>query len=225
MTDAHIFWCRDDGDFPVERLGTALAPAEREELAGFTGDLRRRDFTISRALLRHAFTRCLGMPADALRFRRDSDGRLLFATPGPWQFSLSHCPGMVAIVVAGSACGIDVERPRDAAVMKVAERYFADAETAWLRARTEDRQQRDFFRLWTLKEAGVKALGQGLAHNLSKLAFTLGDAGPRLLAPSPALQLQQLDLDSHLLAAAVATNDKVRWHVSERALADLSGDI
>jgi len=84
------------------------------------------------------------------------------------EFSVSHCDGLTAVVVSASgACGIDVEsenRRLGTDVGTFARRWLSQREAERLdRVADDDERARAFMRLWTLKEAYVKALGLGIA--------------------------------------------------------------
>ena len=77
------------------------------------------------------------------------------------EFSLSHSGNMVVCVVSEEPVGCDAEEIRKAP-KGVAERCFTDGEQAWLSQFSVDEYDREFFRLWTMKESYVKMTGEGL---------------------------------------------------------------
>ena len=82
-------------------------------------------------------------------------------------FSLSHSGPWVVCAVGDAPLGVDVEQPR--CTMAIAKRFFCPEELP----RTEDK---DFLlRLWTAKEAFVKALGGGLTIPLDSFRVILGN--------------------------------------------------
>lgn len=221
MMTARLLWLQDDASASLQPLAARLPDEEQRELAGFAHRERQRNFILSRSLLRHTLARLLDKPASDIRFRRDASGRLLPATTNALHFSLSHSRKQIAIVVAEVPCGVDLEHPRGIDTLRIATRYFAAAEVAWLRELGEAERQRDFFRLWTLKEAAVKALGQGLADNLGRLAFSLAGGLPQPLDSATGLRLWQRQEEEFFLAAAVATADEVEWDYRECKLTAL----
>ncbi len=64
--------------------------------------------------------------------------------------------------------GVDLEQLRELR-RGVAERWFSASECALLRQMPPEA----FFEFWTLKEAAVKATGEGLARGLSRAQVTL----------------------------------------------------
>jgi 4'-phosphopantetheinyl transferase len=126
----------------------------------------------------------LGVPAGDVTFHEDEHGRPELASP--WRdvlhFNWSHSGEMAIIAVARDVIpGIDIEqlRPRPRAI-QLAERFFHPAEIAALEALEDSSREAAFLRLWTSKEAVLKALGRGLAFGLNRLHVTVEDEGMRL---------------------------------------------
>jgi 4'-phosphopantetheinyl transferase len=76
--------------------------------------------------------------------------------------------------VAHFPVGIDTEsRDREHKQADMAQTVLAPSELALLTAYPFDRQPEIFLRLWTLREAYVKATGQGISFPREDFAFTL----------------------------------------------------
>ncbi len=92
-------------------------------------------------------------------------------------FNWSHS-GHHALMAVGRDIlpGIDVElrRPR-ARAMQIAQRFFSSEEVDALFGLPEAAREQAFLRLWTAKEAVVKALGRGLAFGLDRLSVGFVD--------------------------------------------------
>ena len=86
-------------------------------------------------------------------------------------FNLSHAKGIAACIVSDSICGIDCEGIRPYRE-NVARRAFSESERALLEAVSGEERDLLFVRLWTLKEAYVKALGDGISYPLDKASFS-----------------------------------------------------
>ena len=74
-----------------------------------------------------------------------------------------------------------MELPRRRRSDAIARRFFAPGEQRRLFALGEAERYREFFRLWTCKEAFLKATGEGLSRSLRSYEIELADAGARLL--------------------------------------------
>lgn len=133
----------------------------------------------SRGLLRLLLGASLGRPPHSLCFVANAYGKPALADTEGLHFNLSHCRDMALIGLSCAApLGVDVERirplpDRDALIAHC----FSRAEQAWLSCQPPASQERDFFRLWTAKEAVLKALGSGLATPLESISIRLPEAG------------------------------------------------
>lgn len=216
MNHAHIAWLEDDGS---SLEGFALPAHELAEMQRFKHLSRQRSFFLSRLLLRQTLSVLL--PGHAPQFSRTESGRLVLASHGDWHISLSHAQAGIAVIVAQRPCGIDIEPPRPVAMEKITARYFSAGENATMLATPTAHRPALFFRLWTLKEAGAKALGEGLADNMARLAFDVSGEQPRTCTGTPALQLWQEQVGTHLMAAAVTGTHAVQWQVRRFHIAEL----
>ncbi len=85
-------------------------------------------------------------------------------------FNISHSGHYVVCAVGPAEIGIDVERVRKVN-LRIAERFFSDAEIHDLMARDENDRMQYFITLWTIKESYLKAIGRGLTQHLN--SFTI----------------------------------------------------
>jgi 4'-phosphopantetheinyl transferase len=73
----------------------------------------------------------------------------------------------------------------DLDIMPLAHRYFAVAEGAALAAMAHSQRSEAFHRIWTLKEAYLKARGEGLSYGLDRFTVSCDPDRPaRLLQDS-----------------------------------------
>lgn len=92
------------------------------------------------------------------------------------RYNLSHANGIAACFISDLECGVDCENVRDFRP-NVMKRAFSEKERLLVESATEELRPLMFFRLWTLKEAYVKALGEGIVYPLEKAEFILSDNG------------------------------------------------
>lgn len=173
---------------PLEAL---LAPEEHARLRRYARLPDRRQSLLARVLARTVLSSYLDCCGGSLRFSTNAYGKPILL-PGdaaaPFHFNLTHSHGAIACAVSTAhEVGIDVEdEGRRLQYLDLAERYFARPEAAYLRTLSEEQRPGAFFAIWTLKEAFVKSLGQGLTYPLDTFCFELaGDrlVGFRTLAP------------------------------------------
>ena len=89
-------------------------------------------------------------------------------------FSISHGRELVAVAVARSRVGIDVEAVHVfPGVMQVAGIFFAPEMVNELEAAESDATRTAlFYRFWTLGEAFIKATGEGITQGFQSFAFS-----------------------------------------------------
>lgn len=150
---------RDDVD--PGHVAANLSAAERRRRDAFF-DARAGDrWGRVRGVLRELLGAYSGQPPAALHFALSAYGKP--ALPGRVSFSVAHTGGLALYAVArGIRVGIDVERIDPArASLLVADAFMSAAESEHLRTCRDDVRAREFFRLWTRREALIKARGTG----------------------------------------------------------------
>ena len=91
-----------------------------------------------------------------------------------YEFSISHTAGVVIIAVSLGRVGVDIESIRHRKnILGIAERFFAKNELESLK--DSSCIYKDFFTLWTLKEAQVKMTSDGIAKGLMTATFDLDE--------------------------------------------------
>lgn len=83
-------------------------------------------------------------------------------------FNISHSGDFVVLAVSDSEIGVDIECKTDPG-RRVTERFFTEAEKSYVR--NDD----DFRRIWTMKEAFIKCLGKGLSIPLRSFSVAKQD--------------------------------------------------
>jgi len=124
-------------------------------------------FLASHAALRLALATYRGTPAHELAFETGSGGRPELAWSSgapPIRFNLTHTSGLFAVSLTRRvACGVDAERLSTGAVDdSLLSAILSPFELARLSTLTRNEATAAFHRLWTRKEAVLKALGLGL---------------------------------------------------------------
>ena len=134
-------------------------------------------------------------------------------------FNLSHSGNRAALALArGTDIGIDIEVPtRPRAHRELAGRYFCAREADAIAAADENERERLFLRLWTAKEAVLKALGRGLAFGLDRLEFDPAAAAPVLLRIAPDGG-NAGDWQVHALPLTLPAIGHVAWRGGDRRL-------
>jgi 4'-phosphopantetheinyl transferase len=90
-------------------------------------------------------------------------------------FSFSSCRfGFLGAWSSTHGIGVDIEdQTRNLEAAELAQRFFADAEAKAVEGAGGLSRTRTFFQLWTLKEAALKSIGEGLPFGLDAFEFEL----------------------------------------------------
>ena len=197
--EAHIFLVSTD-----TFTQPCLSPDEQERAARFRFAEHRETFSAARSALRTILGRYLECDPHAIQFGAGAHGKPYIDQPAsapPVHFNLSHSHRSAVIAVTGAGpIGIDMEHIRlNVAHDEIARRYFSPKEQEWLESRPENERKRDFFRLWVLKEALIKADGRGLSMTLAAAEIGFMDNCPRVAAGN--WWVQELELVENFTAA------------------------
>ena len=169
----------------LEHHRALLSAAERQKNAALGHPALRDRDTNCRGLLRRHLALLLDAPAKALTLQTTGKGKPVLANAHKsLHFNLSHSGNYAAIAFHKTApVGIDIERI-DAArePLRLSQRFFSAEESLALAALEEQDRLRQFYRLWTLKEAYIKTRGDSIFDGLRAPGFDVAtqqnDAGP-----------------------------------------------
>lgn len=157
----------DEADYPMYLF--CLDPNERRQASQFKNKILRVRYAAIHARVREIIADAVDSAPESLRIHRTSYGKPYLADFPDVSFNLSHTQNRVAVAL-GYQCrlGIDIEicKPR-ANLNGLANKCFGDEEKAYWHSLPEPLKLREFYRLWTRKEAFVKATGRGIALGLS----------------------------------------------------------
>jgi 4'-phosphopantetheinyl transferase len=187
-------------------LLAANSEAELRYAERMTSESAHRQFIAAQAALRLVLERYLDEPAPAIRFRRGEHGKpfLVPEYASELQFNLTHSHDVALVAVTlGREIGVDIEKVRERpAFERLAARFYAEQERAALAATPEADRERSFFRLWTRKEAHLKATGTGLSVNLKAIDT---------LAPAPSWWYHEFAPADEYVASVAGTGDLPRF--------------
>jgi len=161
----------------LERWGTWLSPDERVRAARYRFDADRRRFAWTRGILRTLLASYVGGPPDQIHFGAAAKGKLHLTPRDGLRFNVSHSHEWALIALTRDReVGVDVEHHRSLRhdLFAIATRFFAPAEVAALRALDAAEQEPAFYRVWSRKEAYIKATGEGVSAGLDTFEVSIG---------------------------------------------------
>lgn len=170
---------------PAEHGIATLTDDERARAARFRFDRDRNRWLGAHVALRRILGAELGVAAERIRYLRGPAGKPAVAWPADTglEFNLSDSGDLALLALSRiGPVGVDVEHlERIPDFSTIAESHFADDERRALLALPSPDQLEGFYRIWTRKEAYIKAIGIGLGFALDRFAVTLAREAPRLL--------------------------------------------
>jgi 4'-phosphopantetheinyl transferase len=206
---ADVWWAGRKDASP--RLAGLLDPVERERWAGYRRDADRDRFMVGCALAKTVIGACTGREPAEVSFDRTCrecgrpHGKPVLRH-GTLEFSVAHSGDAVAVAVATSPVGVDVEqltdRPHEVGggdPASLARLVLAEPERLRLAAVDPPGQARAFLVAWARKEAVTKAKGDGLRAPFSEVVVAADAGAPRLAAwpyPGDPGGVSLLDLDA-----------------------------
>lgn len=154
----------------LENLWNLLSPAEQQRALRFKFDLHRNRFIAAKGSLRLLLGEYLGIAPEIICFSTNTHGKpfLTKQSDKPLYFNASDSQDLALFALSHQEwIGVDLEFIRDSSdSLAIAQRFFSDHEYQYLLQLPATQQQTAFFKIWTLKEAFIKALGLGLSFPL-----------------------------------------------------------
>lgn len=181
LEDNQVHAWRANLDLPtaeINQLASLLSPDEIDRANKFRFPQHRRRFIAARGILRELLGNYLQISPDNLEFEYGDRGKPRLAVSmgdSSLQFNISHSQEYALYGFTNDhPIGVDLEYLREMEdVAKIAERFFSPQESKLIASLHSEQQQRVFFKLWTTKEAFLKAIGTGLAGSLASLDISL----------------------------------------------------
>jgi 4'-phosphopantetheinyl transferase len=180
--EVHLWWGPlAIGGEVLARCRALLDPAEIARAERLRIPEARRRFIAARATLRTILGEVTATEPRAVRFAYGEHGKPRLAGGGPC-FNASGSGDHVVVALAGAELGVDLELLRPLARPEaLAQRICTAAELAAWEKLPEADLDAALLRLWTAKEAALKALGTGLGGGLRNVELELdGSRPPRL---------------------------------------------
>ncbi len=171
----------------TRRCAAVLSEAELQRTNRFKLEEHRTGF-----IQRRAFRRFCGamasesiMPLSEFDFVETDKGRPQLHEFPNFCFSFSSCrSGFIGAWSPSHKFGVDIEDvTRKLDTRELSRKFFSPAEAMIVEEQEEESSKRVFFNFWTLKEAALKSIGEGLPFGLDTFEFELKPRPSVVLAP------------------------------------------
>lgn len=166
----------------VTGLFSSLSQDEKERSKRFYFARDQNRYITGRGMLRALLGNYLGIKPDQIEFSYGAYGKPALGTTfhgKNLQFNLSHSNDKVIYIFNwDQPIGIDIEHARPMKDMDdFALQCFTPNECNFIHALSKDKKQESFFKLWTCKEAFLKANGSGLTVPINQVEVSLATDG------------------------------------------------
>lgn len=168
----------------------------------------KKQFIIAHTFIRILLSNYLKIPLQQISLNRDTHGKIMLEGGGRnISFNLSHSDDWVVLAFSKyKDLGVDIERIHDIQdFLQIAEHFFRKEECEYISKTDAESPLCKFYKVWTIKEAFVKATGEGLSRSLK--TFSVGrDSIIRIQADQNALGVWRyftLDIDRNYAATVV----------------------
>jgi 4'-phosphopantetheinyl transferase len=180
-----------------------LSASERDRLARIAADARRQQFVAGRWQARQLLAEVAGGPPQAWALGAPDDLPPNVEGHPEWQLSVSHSGDRVAVALAATPVGIDLEAPRPRRdVEGLIDLCCTEGERALFVACDRAGREDLFHELWTVKESWLKARREWMAPaRLRQLDARPADEG----------EVRTWRGEGHWLALCAPVDAVVRW--------------
>ena len=160
----------------TRRCAAVLSEAELQRADTFVTEEGKSHFQQRRAFRRYCGALASQQPLSDIVFEETDKGRpYLPGRPDLWFSFSSSRTGFLGAWSWTHAIGVDLEdQTRDLGAVELARGYFSHAEAEAVEGVADGLTRlKNFNQLWSLKEAALKSIGEGLPYGLDTFEFEL----------------------------------------------------
>jgi 4'-phosphopantetheinyl transferase len=173
----HVHIWRASLDYSKSKLNLligSLSKDETERADRFYFEKDRTQFIVRRGILKQIISKYLEIDPKNLLFEYNRFGKPFLNSNSPkhdFRFNMSHSKNMALYCISHQKdVGIDIEYiQKDIEFLQIIDRFFSHNEKKFIQKINIDKRKEAFFKIWTRKEAILKALGKGISFPLEKV--------------------------------------------------------
>ncbi len=211
--EAANLWLVDIADAAaIPSDSSTLSADEMARANRFVRAQDRTSFILARAALRRLLGQATGVRPENLSFSVGPYGKPFLAGRQDVQFNVSHSGSLALIGVSTERpIGVDIELMRENIdELTLARHFFCEKEHRFLATLAGEAQLTAFYKIWTCKEAVLKAFGAGISTYLKDFSVHLAPNGltiepePHCFAPEIAkLRVEPVEVPTGYAATFV----------------------
>lgn len=159
--------------FSNSEMLSILSTDECKRLDTITNAAAKKRFFLGRSFIRHALAFYLNKQAQDIFFQYNAHGKPYQKHNRSIAFNLSHTADQFALAISFiGEVGIDIEKNKPRRnIQGIANEILTADELQWFNRLSKQEQAIQFYRLWSLKEATLKAEGVGLDVSAKNFGF------------------------------------------------------
>lgn len=166
--------------FNSEELYSYLSDEETQRANKLKINLKRKQFVISRGLLRVLLSSTIQKQAQEISIHYEEKGKPFVQEEidnKSIEFNISHSNNYVLIAITlANKVGVDIEAINPGMkFIPLAKRFFSEKESSALLNISEETQCDTFYRIWARKESFIKVTGEGVSYGLDKFSVSIGN--------------------------------------------------
>jgi 4'-phosphopantetheinyl transferase len=170
----HVFLLHLD-EYDEEQLYEFLSKDEKERADRLKVELKKKQFIISRSVLRKIISTSLNKSHDEIAFHYTDKNKPFIKDKinnKKLEFNVSHSEQCILIAVTlDNSVGVDVEKINaNIDFESLSARFFSKKENQYLSNLEDSKKLNAFYNIWTRKEAFIKATGKGIAYGLDNFS-------------------------------------------------------
>lgn len=191
---------------------------ERERAARLISPRHQQRFITAHGILRKLLSRYLNTTPEIIEFSHGQHRKPSLQPPS-LQFNISHSDNLAVYAFTRTGeIGVDIEKIQVDQKLDVAERFFSPSEILALTSQAATEQAATFYRLWSRKEAIIKANGRGLSQPLASFSVAATDTVETLVLEDGKWTLYPLAADpdyAGAIASALPVDHITIWDYQE----------
>lgn len=194
-----------------KKFFTLLHADEQARAKRFHFDLHRQRFIITRAMLRRILHNYLSIAPNDIVFSYGPQGKPFIVNNAlNLTFNLSHSDEMAVIAITKNYdIGVDIEKIKEADHEGVVKRFFSHQEYLQFMDCAAHERILKFYRIWSRKEALIKAVGAGLFVPLDNFSVSLSEPSEWITLMDKQWYVESVDVHAEY-ETAFATNQKIQ---------------
>jgi 4'-phosphopantetheinyl transferase len=205
--EVHLWTNSADLDSSPKENMEILSKDELRKANSFHFEKDAARYACSRAFLRRILGEYLKIEPRMIEFSYNQYGKPYLAGCNI-KFNVSHSRGRVLCAITlNDELGVDLEHTeKDFDFIETAEKCFSETELGILKGVPKSKQREAFYKIWTKKEAVVKAIGKGISTPLTEFTVPLKEKGS-LVIENKKWHIESLEIGENF-AAAIAVGRK-----------------